>query len=183
MNGIKIIKESFKVLIFASLLSSFGGLSLEFIKAKLSLFLPLIIILPSLADMVGDSGTIVVSKITTYYALGKFKDKLAPKFILNLFFSLLIIASFSAVYITVLALFIGYLKGFSFNIYFLFKMLLIVLLTTIAILLIIFLVALIGGRYAFKRKIDPDDLLIPLTTSIADLGSLIIFSLLVFFIL
>ena len=184
MNKYKIIKESLRVLILGSLLSSFGGLSLEFIKAKLSVALPLIIILPALADMVGDAGTIVVSKITTYFYIGKLKtDNKIPKFIYNLFLLLLGIFSISAVYITFLALFIGYLKGFNFNAAFAFKMLFIVLVTTSTIILIIFSVALVGGRYAFKRNIDPDDLLIPITTSIADLGSLIVFSLLVFFIL
>ena len=62
----RIISESLKVLIFGSLLSSIGGLSLELIKTKLSAALPMIIILPALTDMIGDAGTIVVSKITTY---------------------------------------------------------------------------------------------------------------------
>ena len=181
MNGMKIIKESFKVLILGSLLSSIGGLSLDFIRMKLSLFTPLIIVLPALTDMIGDAGTIVVSKITTYLYLGKFKKEILPDFVKKLFLMLIKLFSLSAVYVTFLALFIGYLKGFNFNILFLIKMLIIVLLTTLSIMIIIFSVALIGGRYTFKRNIDPDDMLIPLTTSIADLGSLIIFSLLVFY--
>ena len=184
MNSKKIIKESIKVLIIGSLLSSFGGMSLELIRTKLTLFLPLVIVLPALTDMVGDAGTIVVSKITTYLYLGKFKKKLLTKFILDLFLLLLKIFSISAIYVTFLALFIGYIKeGFSFNFIFLLKMFLIILITTFTIISIIFSVALVGSRYAFRRNIDPDDLLIPITTAIADLGSLITFSLLVYFIL
>lgn len=179
-----IIKNSLKVLILGSVLSSFGGLSLEIVKTKLAVSLPLLFILPSLTDMIGDAGTIVVSKITTYLYMGKLKSSnLLPKFIVNLFLILTVVFSFSAVYVSVLALLISYLYGFTFNSIFVGKMIFIVLLTTISILLIIFFISLVGGVYAFNKNIDPDDLLIPLTTSIADLGSLILFSLLIKFFL
>ena len=180
MKAKKIIKESLKVLILGSLLSSIGGLSLEAIKTKLSILLPLVMVLPALADMIGDAGIIFVSKVTTYLDSGKIKlSNLKSKLIRHLFFQLLFIFSISSVYVTLLSITISYFQGFSVTLEFIFKMLLIVLLTTIFIVVLVFSAALIGAKYAFKKKIDPDDLLIPITTSIADLGSLIIFSLLV----
>ncbi len=180
----KIIKESLKVLIIGSLLSSIGGLSLEIIKDKLSIVLPLIIILPAFASMIGNAGIISVSKITTYLYSGKINiNKMKNKTTLNLFFLLLFIFCLSAFYVTFLSLLIAYLKGFIIDINFIFNISFIMLLTSMVIVSLVFFVAVIGSKYAFKREIDPDDLLIPVTTSIADLGSLIVFSLLVFFIL
>ena len=63
------------------------------------------------------------------------------------------------------------------------KMFFIVLITTFIIVGLVFLISLLGAKYAFERKIDPDDLLIPITTSVADFGSLIVFSILVYLIL
>ena len=179
----KIIKESLKVLILGSILSSIGGFSLEFIRDKLAVFLPLIIVLPALASTVGSAGIISVSKITTYFYSGDIKKKVINKKILTLFGLLFSIFTLLSFYTTFLSIFVGYLKGFDFNLSFVIKMLLIIFLTTLIILFFVFIVSLFGARYAFKRKIDPDDLLIPITTSIADLGSLIVFSLLVFYFL
>ncbi len=184
MKANKIIKESLRVLILGSLLSSIGGFSLELIKQKLTIALPLIIILPSFASMVGSAGIISVSKITTLFYEKKISlNNLFSKRILHLFSILLTIFSFSAVYVVFLSLLIAYLKGFNMNLNFISKMLVIVISTTIIIISIVFLISIFGSRYAIKRNIDPDDFLIPITTSIADLGSLIVFSLLVLFFL
>jgi len=181
MIGKKILKESLKVLILGSLISSLGGFALENVKDKILLFLPLVIILPALANMIGHAGIIFVSKITTYFYTGKLKlNNIESKQVMHLFFLLLIIFSLASVYVTILTIFVSYLKGFSFNFIFGLKMLITVFLTTVLIVFLVSFVAIIGWKYTIKNKIDPDDLLIPITTSIADLGSFILFSLLVF---
>ncbi|MCL6500866.1 MAG: magnesium transporter [Candidatus Pacearchaeota archaeon] len=53
------------------------------------------------------------------------------------------------------------------------------LVVTISLLLINFLIAFLLGRKTYKKKINPDNVLIPLTTSVADLGTMIILTLLV----
>lgn len=177
----KIIKESFKVLILGSMISSFGGFGLEVVKEKLLVFLPLLIVLPALTNMIGHAGIIFVSKITTYFHMRRLKyDKLNSRLTRHLLLILIIIFSLSSAYVTFLSIFVSYLKGYSFELDFGLKMFGVVFLTTLAIILIVFCVALYGARYAHQRNIDPDDFLIPITTSIADLGSLIVFSLLVF---
>lgn len=183
MKAKRIIKESLKVLIFGSLISSFGGFGLEAVKEKFITLIPLMIILPAMADLIGDAGIILVSKITTYLYMGKIKqEKLNNKIIRKLFYHLVTIFILTAVYATFLSIFVGMLKGFNFSFDFTFKMLFVILTTTLFIVFLVFWVALIGGRYAFKKKIDPDDLLIPITTSIADLGSFILFSILIYLI-
>ncbi len=183
MKARDIIRESIKVLILGSLLSSLGGFSLEIMKDKFSSLIPLVIILPALASMTGNAGIILVSKITTYLNNGEIKEKkLNNKIVRKLFYVLMFVFILTAVYATFLSVFIGMLKGFAFSWDFTLKMLAIILMTTVFIVFIVFCIALIGGKYAFKRKIDPDDLLIPITTSIADFGSFILFSVLVYLI-
>jgi mgtE-like transporter len=178
-----IIKESIKVLIAGSFLSSLGGFSLEIMKEKFSSLIPLVIILPALASMIGNAGIILVSKITTYLNNGELKERnLNNKIVRKLFYILMSVFILTAVYATFLSVFIGMLKGFDFSWDFTLKMLAIILMTTIFIVFVVFCIALIGSRYAFKRNIDPDDLLIPITTSIADFGSFILFSALVYLI-
>ncbi|MBI2671908.1 magnesium transporter [Candidatus Woesearchaeota archaeon] len=178
----RIIKESFKVLILGSIISSVGGLGLEVVKQKLLVFLPLLIVLPALTNMIGHAGIIFVSKVTTYFHMRRIKyNKLNNRITRHLLFNLMIIFSLASIYITFLSIFVSYLKGYPFELYFELKMFGAVFLTTLVIVLIVFCVALYGARYAHQRNIDPDDLLIPITTSVADLGSLIVFSLLVFF--
>ena len=181
MKADKIIKESLKVLIVGSLLSSIGGLGLESVKDKFAMFLPLMIILPAMASMIGNAGIVLVSKITTFLALGKIRhDNLNNRLVRKLFFQLTFVFILTAIYATFLSIFVGMWKGFIFSWDFTLKMIFVVLATTLFIVFLVFCVALIGGRYAYKKKIDPDDLLIPITTSVADLGSFILFALLIF---
>lgn len=183
MRADKIIKESLKVLILGSLLSSLGGFSLETVKDKFAMFLPLMIILPAMASMIGNAGIILVSKVTTFLDMGKIKhNNLNDKIIRKLFYQLTFVFILTAIYATFLSIFIGMSKGFIFSWDFTWKMLLVILITTLVIVFLVFWVALIGGRYAFRNKIDPDDLLIPITTSIADFGSFVVFSVLVYLI-
>ena len=60
-----IIKESFRIIIFAAILSSLGGIGLELINEKLIAILPLLIIFPALNNMIGNFGTIISANFTT----------------------------------------------------------------------------------------------------------------------
>jgi len=173
----KIIKESWKVLIIASILSSIGGFGLKTIQEKLVIFLPLLIALPALNDMIGDFGTIITAKFTTSLFEGKIKKPLIKSyFVKHLFKDIMPIALFMAVYISLLSVLVALFMGFETNFVFFLKMLLITLVSTASLVILIFLVAIIGGYKVYKNKEDPDDILIPITTSIADLGTMIIFS-------
>ncbi|MCX8194258.1 MAG: magnesium transporter [Candidatus Pacearchaeota archaeon] len=172
---IKIVRESIFVLIIAALLSSIGGIALKSVEASLVTIVPLIIILPALNDMIGDFGIILVSRFTTALYMHK-KTKIIAK---HLFKDVLLIALISAIYIALLGTLFSPTKGFSFDIAFLLKMIILTLITTFVLVLINFFIALFAGKYVYKKKIDPDDVLIPLTTSIADLGAMIVLALLV----
>ncbi|MEM2933150.1 MAG: magnesium transporter [Candidatus Pacearchaeota archaeon] len=171
----KIVRESIFVLVIATLLSSIGGIALKSVEESLVTIVPLIIILPALNDMIGDFGIILVSRFATALYMNK-KIKIVAK---HLFKDVFLISLISAIYIAVIGTFFSLSKGFSFNAVFLLKMIVLTLMTTTGLVLINFLIAFFAGKYVYKKKIDPDDVLIPLTTSIADLGAMIILSLLV----
>ncbi len=177
----KIIKESIKVLILASILSSIGGISLQVIEKKLLLVLPLLIVLPGLNNMIGSFGTIMSSKFTTLLFLGKVKDKWwKSKEIKTIILILVAVSVISAVYIGLLSNLIAYWKGFEVGSWIIVKVIVISLIATLILVSIIIALSIIAGFRIYKRNEDPDNFLIPITTSVADLGSMVIFSSLVY---
>ncbi|MEM2955027.1 MAG: magnesium transporter, partial [Candidatus Nanoarchaeia archaeon] len=97
----------------------------------------------------------------------------------HLFKDVFLIALISAVYIALLGTALSLTRGFSPDFIFVAKIIVLTLITTLVLVSINFFIAFFAGKYIYKKKIDPDDVLIPLTTSIADLGAMIILSLLV----
>lgn len=173
----KIVKESIKILILASVISSIGGIGLETIQKKLLLIVPLLILLPSLNDMIGDFGTIMSSKFTTLLYLGKIKERWwKSKELKTLIWILVIISLISAIYIALLANLIAYWRGFEITTDITIKVILISILATLILVTAIISMSIIAGFIVYKKNEDPDNFLIPITTSIADLGSMLIFS-------
>ncbi len=177
----KIITESIGILLLASLLSALGGLSIQSISQNLFLLLPLLILMPALNDMTGDYGGIVVSRFTTLLYTGKIKEKNWWKSHLlhRMLGEVLIIGTFSAVYITVLASVIAWFKGFAMQWDVFQRILLIALTTTWLLVLVLFVVCVLGGFYVYKKKHNPDNYLIPIATALADLGSMAVLTVLV----
>ncbi|MBI5871512.1 magnesium transporter [archaeon] len=172
-----IIKESLKVLLLASLISAFGGLALEQIKPIFVSILPFVILLPLLNDMIGGYGTIVSSRFSSMLHERKirgWKDEKLKK----LFLQICIIALITALLGAGIALAIS---SFSTRItaYFAFKVLLIILLDVLLLVSLVFLVALAAGFYIYKKKEDPHNFLIPITTSVADFGNMLILAVLI----
>ncbi|HSU72962.1 MAG TPA: magnesium transporter [Candidatus Binatia bacterium] len=172
----KIFRESVKILILTSIISSIGGIGIESVKFKIISVLPFLILLPALNDMVGDFGSIIASRFTTMLYLKHFKRTnwwKSPK-MHDLFITVLSVAALSAVYVTGLAYAIAFIKGFPFNILLFLELLCISLLASVFLVLILFAVSVIGGLYAHKHGHDPDNYLIPLATAVADLGSMLV---------
>lgn len=172
-----IVKQSIKILILASIISTVGGLGLENIQSKLILLMPLIILLPALNDMIGDFGTIVGSKFATMLFLKKvgnkwWKSEEVHKLITTVF----MIAFIMSLYIGVLSSIVSVTQGFSLTYVLFFKVLLISIACTLLLIGIICAVAFAGGLYIFRKGEDPNNFLVPITTSVADFGSLVMFS-------
>ena len=172
----KIMKESIKILILASLISSLGGIGLESVNVKLIALLPLLILLPAMNDMMGDFGAIISSRISTMLYMGRLKEKRwwRDNTAGDLFITVAIVAVICALYISILSGAIALFKGFSLNAVFLIKLIMFSVITTIVLVVFMFWLSATAGFYVFKKNQDPANFLIPLTTSVADLGSMLI---------
>lgn len=175
-----IIRESIFILIFASVLSSLGGLSLEYIKGIFISIMPLIILMPTLNDMIGDYGTIVSSRFSTMLHEGKIKGKWwMNKELKKLFLQLLLISAITTSICTGVALLISNYYGYGFTKGLASKIFLICLSDVLIIVIILFLIAIFSGLHIYRKKEDPNNFLIPLTTSFADFVNMIMLTILV----
>lgn len=175
-----IIKESIKILLLASVISSFGGLALEQIRIILISIFPLIILLPALNDMIGDYGIIISSKFSTMLYEGKIKRKLfASQELRKLFMQMLIISVITTAFSSLIALIISKFSDYSINAAIAFKVFFIAMVDVILLVSILFLTAISAGLYLYKRREDPNNFLIPIATSISDFGNMILLSILI----
>lgn len=172
-----IIRESLKVLILASVISSIGGVGLNQIQSRLLSIIPLVILLPALSDMVGDYGTTISSKFTNMLYLGKIKGRWwKSESVRSLFFTMFLISIISSIYIGFLSYILAYVKGFAFEISVLLKILQLSILSATLLVCLIFLISVVGGIYIYRKGEDPNNFLIPITTSVGDIGSMLLFS-------
>lgn len=178
--AVTIVKDSIQILILSSILVTFAGVALKYIEGDLIVLIPILILLPAMNKMIGDFGIIIVSKFTTMIYEKKVKKPILHSHNLrHLFKDIYPIALISAIYVAVLATLVSSFKGFSFDMVFVFKIVGITLAITSILVFLHFIIAVVGGFYVYRKGKDPDDLLIPLTTSIADLGSTLLLVILV----
>ncbi len=175
-----IIKESLKVLIFASIISSFGGLAIEEIKTLFVSIIPLIVLLPTLNDMIGDYGSIVSSKFSTMLHENQANGNLwKNKKLRVLFAQIVFISTFTALLSSSIALIISHFSGYSVAPNVALKVFLIALIDVVLLVNLLFFTSVIAGKYFFKKQEDPNNFLIPISTSIADFGNMMVLALLV----
>jgi cation transporter-like permease len=178
----KIVKESLKILILASIISSFGGVGLEVLKLKIAAIIPLIIMMPALNDMIGDFGTIISSKFTIMLYQKKIRKKWWESYELGDQFRIIsTIALFAAFYLGLVSIAVSYIQGATISVIGALKVIALAFMSTATLVLTIFFIAIIGGIWVYKRGSDPNNFLIPMTTSIADFSSLALFAFFVYF--
>ncbi len=175
-----IIRESIKILLLSALISALGGFPLEQIKTIFVSLIPLVILLPTLNDLIGDYATIFSARFTTMLHEGKAKGNwLANTELKELYLQVLIIALITASISSAGAFGITYLSGHASPIEMLSKVFLIVIIDVIVLVSTLFILTLVMGTYLYRKKEDPNNMLIPITTSIADFGNMLLLSILV----
>lgn len=173
-----IFRESIKILLLASVISSLGGVALESVRSLL--ILPALMVVPALNQLVGSFGTVVASKFTTALFEGHIRGKWWHlHFLHRLFLIVFGVAMISALYIATLTMIISFLSGVAMTWETFRKLLAITLITTLLLIGLIFNLSVVGGLWIYKRGEDPNNFLIPITTAVADFGALIIFAYLV----
>jgi cation transporter-like permease len=169
------------MLVLGSLISTIGGFGIESIKQQIFYLLPLLILMPALNDMTGDYGTIVAARFTTLLYTGKIKARWwwRSRELRRMFGEIAIISTLSAIYVAVLASIIARFRDFPMSWDLFQQILFLALITTWLLVAVLFTVCIFGGFFVYKKKHDPDNYLIPLATSLADLGSMLILTVLV----
>lgn len=176
-----IFKESIRILLFASVLSSIGGLAFENIKLIFTSIIPLIVLFPALNDMIGDYGGIISSKFSSMLHEGKIEGEKwwKNKDIKILFAQVLVISLITAVLSSVISLVISSFSSYSVNTGIALKIFLISIIDVTLLVTSLFFIAVYAGMYFFKEHEDPNNFLIPITTSLADFGNMMLLSILI----
>ncbi len=175
-----VIKEGLLILIFASAISSFGGFAIERIKTLFTTIIPLIIMLPALNDMIGDYGSIISSRFVTMLYKGEikkgWKDNAKIK---RLYAQIITISVLIASASAVISMIISGFSGYMITSIIAAKLLLIVWLDVALLVTLLFAVSIAAGLYFFKKHEDPNNFLIPIATSTADFGNMVLLAILV----
>ena len=175
-----IIKESLKILLLASVISSLGGFALEQVRNAFLSIVPLLILLPTLNNMIGNYGVVISSRFATMLYEKKIKEKWwrTPK-LRKLFFQITVLTVLSAIASSLIAVGITYFSPDGISLKIATKVLFIVLIDMVVITNVLFFIAIFSGIYLYRKKLDPDNFLIPLTTSVADFANMAILAILI----
>ncbi|HIH09096.1 MAG TPA: hypothetical protein HA254_00325 [Candidatus Diapherotrites archaeon] len=171
-----IMKESMRVLLLASVISSLGGLALENIRSSFLAVGALVVLLPMMNNMIGNYGVIISSRFSTLLHEGRVgADFWKSAEVRMMLLQVMVIAAITSLLAAVFAVaFTG-----PFDIALFAKIALVSIAGVGIIVLLLFFVAIIAGLHFYKKKEDPNNFLIPITTSIADFGNMLLLSALV----
>ncbi len=164
----KIVKESIIIVFFTSFLGLISGIYLSDQYYLLSSIPIFIMVIPPLNACIGDLSTILISKFTTYLYIGLIPPKIQKSETLrNNFFALLITGILSVLFLSIISIIISPPNSLSFlnPIFYVF----ILLITIIILFAAFFVICFISAIFLFKHGRDPNNILIPFLTSLADL--------------
>jgi cation transporter-like permease len=175
-----ILKESIKILLLASIVSSLGGLAMEINKEAFVSLLPLVVLLPAINDMIGDYGTILSSKLCTLLHEGRVVGRWWRNAeVKKLVAQVMVLSFLTTIYATLIALGISTLSGYWGGPSIVYKIFVVSIIDVAVLVALLSLIALIVGVRLYKREEDPNNFLIPITTSIADFGNMAILAVLI----
>lgn len=149
----------------ASALSLIGGIGLEAVSGKILPLIPLLIAIPGLNDLVGDYASIIAA-----HHGDPSENTRTKKQLLSAIFK---VVGFNILFLVILSVGLASWKGYVLEPMFLIKFA--IFIATAVILAILIMFALAGTlELILKNKhINPDELLIPIITSLADIVMLL----------
>lgn len=149
----------------ASALSLIGGIGLEAVSDRILPLIPLIIAIPGLNDLVGDYASIIAAHHGDPNESTRSKKQLLG--------AILKVVGFNVFFLILLSIVLATLQGYVLDTVFVTKFILFV---ASAVLLSIFIMFAIAGALELilkNKHINPDELLIPIITSLADIVMLL----------
>lgn len=158
----------------ASCISLIGGVGLEAVEDKILPLMPLIIALPALNTMVGDYAAIIAAHATDPAERTMTKKVLAK-------------AVAKAIWVNILGLLalsiaLAWQRGYLFTYEFTIRFVAFVGLSMLGVVAAMFGITTLLDKAFEKKKLNADDVLIPIVTSITDVFMLVLVALAVWFI-
>ena len=144
----------------ASCISMLGGIGIELTEKELLPIVPLVIALPALNTMVGDYATIIASHAGNPAQKQKTRKKLVR--------SIAISTVVNIIGTIFLSLLLSYSRGYVVENGFMLKFSLFVLVSVSVIVFSMFFITYMLDRILKTKKLNPDDILIPVVTTITD---------------
>jgi cation transporter-like permease len=144
----------------ASCISLIGGIGLESIIERILPLVPLIIALPALNTMVGDYAAIIAS-----HAGDPDERKTTKKALIRAISRAIIV---NIVGLLVLSILLAWRNGYIFEDSFLIKFAIFIPTSMIGIVIAMYTITSLLDRLLSNKKLNPDDILIPIVTSISD---------------
>jgi cation transporter-like permease len=145
---------------FASCISMIGGVGIELVQHDLLPLVPLIIALPALNTMVGEYATIIAAHAGSPRADILSRNKLVKAIAKSVLVNILGTVAFS--------LYLAHLRGYEIKYGFLITFISFVVVSITAVVSAMFTITYGLEKVLDKRKLNPDDILIPVVTSITD---------------
>lgn len=164
----KIFKESIIVVILSSLIGIITGTFLSEHDDLLYSFPIILLILPSLNSLVGNISTVLTSRLTSHLYIGSIQPKIrTSNRLIQDFYGLFFTVILSMIALILIGYGIGIISGIEIVNPFLVISLIII--TVIFLFAFMFIVLFICSILLFKLGKDPNNYLIPITTSLLDL--------------
>lgn len=153
----------------ASAMSLLGGIGLEYVSERILPLVPLLIAIPSMNDLIGDYASIIAAHMGDPTEAAAHRKKLRG--------SILQVVGVNIVAIIALSLLTARSRGFVASNEFFAKFCLFIIGAVLLSLLLMMSISRFLSLVLRKRHINPDEILIPVVTSIADVVMLLIVSL------
>lgn len=148
----------------ASSISLLGGLGLEAVSDKILPLIPLIVAVPALNDLVGDYATIIAAHTGNPAERTHTHAELAK--------AILRVIGVNILAVVTLSLLVAYGRGYILSGPFIVKFCVFVTVAIVLVVAFMFGAARLLDRLLLDRRINPDELLIPIITSLADITML-----------
>lgn len=153
----------------ASCISLIGGIGLEAVQERILPLVPLIIALPALNTMVGDYAAIIAAHAADPAERTTTKRKLAKAIAKAIWVNIIGVLLLSVILAT------G--RGYVFSSVFLTKFAFFVTAAMLGTIVLMFVITIVLDKILEQKRLNPDDILIPVVTSITDVLMLVLVTL------
>ncbi len=148
----------------ASTFSLLGGIGIELVSEKLITIIPLLVSLPTLNTLVGDYATVIAAHAGDQTENSRSQAELFRAIMLSVILSVIGVIALS----TALSL----QRGNPFDTVLYVKFAVFVAVAVTLVVLFMYLITTIMSKVFKDKKLNPDDILIPVVTSVSDVAML-----------